>query len=75
MKALPLGATGMIWQDVLHDPLLARQAKLNAALDLDKNERQIAPAVVEDTEPEGDIGGQRVPPPLPRNSPSPAIGL
>jgi len=35
--------------------LLARQTELNAALDLDKNERQIAPAVEEDVEPESDV--------------------
>jgi hypothetical protein len=55
--------------------LLARQTELNAALDLDKNERQIAPAMEDDIEPEGDIVRQPVAPPRPRNSPSPAIGL
>jgi hypothetical protein len=49
--------------------LLARQTQLNAALDLDKNERQIASAVEDDIEPEGDVlRGPSIPPRLQRNS-------
>jgi hypothetical protein len=49
--------------------LLLRQAQLNAALDLDKNERQIAPVVEEEIEPADDaLRGPSIPPRLQRNS-------
>jgi N12 class adenine-specific DNA methylase len=83
-RSLRLGKTLADYQAQANKPfdhearmkeLLARQAKLNAALDLDKNETQVAQPAEDDIGPGGDIGRQRVPPPLPRNSPSPAIGL
>lgn len=55
--------------------LLARQTRLNVALDLDKNKRQIVPSVEDDIEPERDIVTQAVPPPRQRSSSSPAMGL
>jgi hypothetical protein len=51
--------------------LLARQAQLNAALDRDKNETQIAPAMEENIEPEGDIVRQPALPPRYRSNSSP----
>ena len=56
--------------------LLARQAQLNAALDLDKNEMQVAPPAEDDSGLAGESVPQRVPP-LPtmqKNSP-PAMRL
>ncbi len=44
--------------------LLLRQAELNAALDLDKNETQVAPPAKDDVEPAGD--GLQGPPIHPR---------
>jgi hypothetical protein len=44
------------------------QTQLNAALDLDKNERQIAPSLEDDIEPEGDvIQGPSIPARVQRN--------
>jgi hypothetical protein len=43
--------------------LLARQAQLNAALDLDKDETQIAPPAQDDVEPPSDVlQGPAIPP-------------
>jgi len=43
----------MLQPDLMKD-LLARQAQLNAALDLDKNEKQVAPPA-EDIEPVAEV--------------------
>jgi hypothetical protein len=52
---------------------LARQALLNAALDLDKNETQVAPAADDKIEPPGDVlQGRANPPSIQRNS---ALGM
>ncbi len=49
--------------------LLARQAKLNAALDLDKNETQVAPPAEDDIGLAGDIPqGASIPPRVQRTS-------
>jgi N12 class adenine-specific DNA methylase len=49
--------------------LLARQAQLNAALDLDKNETQVAPPAENDVESAGDgIQAPAIPPRIQRNS-------
>jgi hypothetical protein len=49
--------------------LLARQAQLNAALDLDKNETQVAPPAEDDMELAGDVfQGLSIPPRVQRNS-------
>ena len=49
--------------------LLARQAKLNAALDLDKNETQVAPPAEDDIGLTGDvIQGPAIPPRAPQTS-------
>jgi N12 class adenine-specific DNA methylase len=49
--------------------LLARQAKLNAALDLDKNEKQVAPPAEDDIGLKGDIPqGPSIPPRVQRTS-------
>ena len=55
--------------------LLARQAKLNAALDLDKNETQVAQPAEDDIELAGDvIQGPPIPPRVQRNS-APGMSL
>jgi hypothetical protein len=51
--------------------LLARQAQLNAALDLDKNETQVAPPAEDDI---GVAGESLPPPPLQKSSP-PVVNL
>jgi hypothetical protein len=43
--------------------LIARQAQLNALLDLDKNDHQVAPEAEDDNEPPGEIIRQPIPPP------------
>jgi hypothetical protein len=49
--------------------LLSKQAQLNAALDLDKNETQIAPAAEDDTDPAGAaLQGPSIPPTVQRTS-------
>jgi hypothetical protein len=49
--------------------LLARQAQLNAALDLDKNETQVAPLAEDDVGLTGDVvQGPSIPPRVQRNS-------
>jgi hypothetical protein len=52
-------------------PGRTNRATLNAALDLDKNEGQIAPSVEDDTEPEGDAPkGSSIPPRIqPKSAP------
>jgi hypothetical protein len=50
--------------------LIARQAQLNALLDLDKNDHQVAPEA-EDTEPVSGIIRQIIPPPRPSPRPVP----
>jgi hypothetical protein len=47
--------------------LLVRQAELNAALDLDKNETQVAPPAENDVEPA--VDGLQAPAISPRNAP------
>lgn len=49
--------------------LLARQSELNAALDLDKNEAQVAPPAEDDIEAAGDgLQAPPIPPRIQRNS-------
>ena len=43
--------------------MIARQAQLNALLDLDKNDHQVAPEAEDDNEPPGEIIRQPIPPP------------
>ena len=51
--------------------LLVRQAQLNAALDLDKNEKQVAPPAEDDIGPAGDVlQGPSISPRVQRNSAS-----
>jgi hypothetical protein len=54
--------------------LLARQAQLNAALDLDKNETQVAPTAEDDIGLGGDLP-QPTPPPTIQRSAPPAMRL
>ena len=53
--------------------LLARQAQLNAALDLDKNETQVAPEAEDDSEPV--IGALQGPPLAARVQRSSVLGI
>jgi hypothetical protein len=45
--------------------LILRQAQLNALLDLDKNDHQVAPEADDETEPASGIIRQPIPPPRP----------